>query len=127
VSEALADLEHFVYLLTNGWAAYDYFANVRGIDFATRFAIARERIESARGTIALADFQTLIMDTLAGVNDAHLWVIGTESRSPCASRQAWLSGVVVERNRTASPSTRPWSQARTRLTWPCVKCPQSGT
>jgi hypothetical protein len=96
--DALDDLELFGWLLSQAWSGYDYHSQVWGIDFPTRLAEARARLEGQASMAPITVFQDLLGGVVAGIHDRHLSIEGTVTIRPVRHLDFFASAMLVTKD-----------------------------
>ena len=95
--QALADLDHFKYLMETSYAGYEYQQEMRGVNFDKNFRRARSYIRKLNSnTLSYNEFKEIISITLSGVQDGHFSFM-LPGLGPYQHKTFYYSGITVSR------------------------------
>lgn len=93
--QALADLDHFKYLMETSYAGYEYQQEMRGVNFDKNFRRARSYIRKLNSnTLSYNEFKEIISITLSGVQDGHFSFM-LPGLGPYQHKTFYYSGITV--------------------------------
>ena len=93
--QALADLDHFKYLMETSYAGYEYQQEMRGVNFDKNFRRARSYIRKLNSnTLSYNEFKEIISIALSGVQDGHFSFM-LPGLGPYQHKTFYYSGITV--------------------------------
>ncbi len=95
--QALADLDHFKYLIETSYAGYEYQQEMRGVNFDKNFRRARSYIRELDGDmLSFNEFKEIISIALSGVQDGHFSFM-LPGLKPYQHKTFYHSGITVSK------------------------------